>query len=87
MEGIANLSADPTDKPTEPAQRLTSEHMHCTEEIARLKSQLAEATKAVQGVNGIKTSPETEQLQETIEELSVEKANVRFIPYSRYYHG
>jgi hypothetical protein len=63
LEGIASLSSgDTTDKPTEPAQQLTSEHMHCTEEIARLKSQLAEATKAVQGVNGVKTSPESEQL-------------------------
>lgn len=57
------------------------------EEIARLKSQLTEATKTVQSVNGIKTSPESEQLHETIEELSVEKANVRYVSYSCYYHG
>lgn len=56
--------------------------MHCTEEIARLKSQLAEATKAVQGANGVKTSPASEQLQETIEELSVEKANVGSVSLS-----
>lgn len=61
--------------------------MPCTEEIARLKSQLAEATKAVQDVNGVTTSPESEQLQETIEELSVEKANVRYISHSRCYYG
>ena len=87
MEGIANLSADLKDKPTEPAQRLTSEHNHCMEEIARLKSQLSEASKAVPGVNTVKTSLESEQLQETIEELSVEKANVRYISCSCYYHG
>ncbi|KAH9001990.1 hypothetical protein EDB86DRAFT_3063524 [Lactarius hatsudake] len=76
LEGIASLSsADPTDKPTESAQRLTSEHMHCTEEISRLKSQLAEAIKAPQGVNGVKTPPASEHLQETIEELLVEKAS------------
>jgi hypothetical protein len=57
------------------------------EEIARLKSQLAEASKAVQVVNGIKESRESEQLQETIEELSVEKANVRYVSYSCYYHS
>lgn len=80
LEGIASLSsADPTDKPTEAAQRSTSEHTHCMEEIARLKSQLAEASKAVQVVNGIKESRESEQLQETIEELSVEKANLENI--------
>ncbi|KAH9048365.1 hypothetical protein EDB84DRAFT_1457717 [Lactarius hengduanensis] len=80
LEGIASLSsADPTDKPTESAQRLTSEHMHCTEEISRLKSQLAEATKAPQGVNGVKTPPASEHLQETIEELLVEKASLESI--------
>ena len=57
------------------------------EEIARLKSQLSETPKAVPGVNTVKTSPESEQLQETIEELSVEKANVRYISRSCYYHG
>ncbi|KAH9083415.1 hypothetical protein EDB83DRAFT_2511738 [Lactarius deliciosus] len=80
LEGIASLSsADPTDKPTESAQRLTSEHMHCTEEISRLKSQLAEATKAPHGVNGVKTPPASEHLQETIEELLVEKASLENI--------
>jgi hypothetical protein len=57
------------------------------EEIARLKSQLSEASKAVPGVNAVKTSPESEQLQETIEELSVEKTNVRYISCSCYHHG
>ncbi|KAI9437750.1 hypothetical protein H4582DRAFT_1957334 [Lactarius indigo] len=80
LEGIASLSsADPTDKPTESAQRLTSEHMHCTEEISRLKSQLAEATKVPQGMHGVKTSPASEHLQETIEELLVEKASLENI--------
>ncbi|KAH9176435.1 hypothetical protein EDB89DRAFT_2112828 [Lactarius sanguifluus] len=60
LEGIASLSADPTDKPTESAQRLTSEHMHCTEEISRLKSQLAEAMKAPQGVNAISRKSQRE---------------------------
>jgi len=76
LEGVASLSADSTIKPAEPTQRLTSDHTNCTEEIALLKSQLAEATKTLEGVDSVKTLPESEQLQETIEELLVEKTTV-----------
>jgi hypothetical protein len=49
-----------------------------------LKGQLAEATDALQGADNVRTSASSDQLQKIIDELSVEKTNVRhtcaFVP-------
>ncbi|KAI0305786.1 hypothetical protein B0F90DRAFT_1107560 [Multifurca ochricompacta] len=77
LEGITSLSStDSADKPSEPTQRLTAEHTRYTEEIARLKSQLAEATEALQDADNDRTSG---QLQETIDQLLTKKANLENI--------
>ncbi|KAI9509749.1 hypothetical protein F5148DRAFT_1374978 [Russula earlei] len=73
LEGVAGLSStDPTDKST---QRLTHGHMHYIEEIARLKSQLAQATQVSQDAHNTQTSS-TGRLQETIDDLLIEKTNL-----------
>jgi len=76
LEGVAGLSStDSADKSSEPAQRSTHGHTHYIEEITRLKGQLVEATEALQDA---RTSSLSNQLQETIDELLIEKTNVRY---------
>jgi cell division septum initiation protein DivIVA len=78
LEGVAGLtSTDSADKSSEPAQRSTHGHTHYIEEIARLKGQLAEATEALQEADNARISSSSVQLQETIDELVIEKTNVR----------
>lgn len=80
MEGVAGLSsADSTDKSSEAAQRSTHGHPHYVEEIARLKGLLAEATEALQIADKARISSSSDQLQETIDELLVEKTTVRHL--------
>lgn len=55
------------------------EYTRYTEEIARLKGQLAEATGALQEADGTRISSSSSQLQETVDELLIEKASVRDI--------
>jgi hypothetical protein len=52
--------------------------MHYIEEIARLKGQLAEATEALHGTDNDRISASLSQLQKTIDELVIEKTNVRY---------
>src|SRR5579863_2265698 len=79
LEGVAGLSStDSVDKSSEPAQRSTHGHTHYIEEITRLKGQLVEATEALQDADNARTSSSSSQLQETIDELLIEKTNVRY---------
>ena len=79
LEGVASLSStDSVDRPSEPTPRSTHGHTHYIEEIARLKSQLAEATEALQGADNDGISASSSQLQKTIDELVIEKTNVRY---------
>jgi hypothetical protein len=79
LEGVAGLSsADSVDRSSEPTPRSVHGHAHYVEEIARLKSQLSEATEALQGVDNVQISPSSGQLQKTIDELLIEKTNVRY---------
>jgi hypothetical protein len=55
------------------------EYTRYTEEIARLKGQLAEATGALHNADSVRISSSSSQLQENIDELLIEKANVRDI--------
>jgi len=79
LEGVTGLSStEPVDRSSEPTPRPTHGHTHYIEEIARLKGQLAEATEALQGVDNVRMSASSSQLQKTIGELVIEKANVRY---------
>jgi hypothetical protein len=79
LEGVAGLSStDSVDGTSEPTPRSTHGHMHYIEEIARLKGQLAEATEALQGADDDRISASSSQLQKTIDELVIEKTNVRY---------
>jgi hypothetical protein len=79
LEGVAGLSStDSADKSSEPAHRSFHGHTHYIEEIARLKGQLVEATEALQHADYARTSSSSTQLQETIDELKIEKTNVRY---------
>ena len=79
LEGVAGLSStDSADKSSEPAQRSTHAHTHYIEEITRLKGQLVEATEALQDADNARTSSSSSQLQGTIDELLIEKTNVRY---------
>ena len=79
LEGVASLSStDSVGRPSEPTSRSTNGHTHYIEEIARLKGQLAEATEALQGADNIRISASSSQLQKTIDELIIEKTNVRY---------
>lgn len=84
LEGVTGLSSDSVDRSSEPTPRSVHGHTHYIEEIARLKGQLAEVTEALQGVDNVRTSPSSDQLQKIIDKLSVEKTNVRhtcaFVP-------
>jgi CAP-Gly domain-containing linker protein 1 len=85
LEGVASLtSTDSAEKSSEPSQRSTHGHTHYIEEIARLKSQLAEATTALLDVDKVRMSSASGQLQGTIDELLIEKTNVRHT--SIHYH-
>ena len=78
LEGVAGLSStDSVDKSSEPTPRSAHGHTHYIEEIARLKGQLAEATEALQGADNVRVSASSGQLQKTIDELLIEKINVR----------
>ena len=80
LEGVAGLaSTDSADKSSEPTQRSTHGHTHYIEEIVRLKGQLAEASEALQEVDNARMSSSSGQLQETIDELLIEKTNVSHI--------
>jgi hypothetical protein len=90
LEGVAGLSsADSTDKSSEPAHRSTHGHTHYIEEIARLKGQLVEATEALQDADNARTSSSSTHLQEAIDELKIEKTNVRYprVPCSALVDG
>ncbi len=77
MEGVAGLASnDSADKSSEPTQRSTHGHTHYIEEIVRLKGQLAEALEALQEVDNARMSSSSGQLQETLDELLIEKTNV-----------
>jgi hypothetical protein len=79
LEGVAGLSStDSVDRSSEPTPRSAHGHTHYIEEIARLKSQLAEATEALQGVDDVRISPSSGQLQKAIDGLLIEKTNVRY---------
>ena len=79
LEGVAGLSStDSADKSSEPAHRSTHGHAHYIEEIARLKGQLVEATEALQDADNARTTSSSTHLQETIDELKIEKTNVRY---------
>jgi hypothetical protein len=79
LEGVAGLSStDSADKSSEPAQRSNHGHTHYIEEITRLKGQLVEATEALRDADNAQTSSSSSQLQETINELLIEKTNVRY---------
>jgi len=77
LEGVAGVSStDSADKSSEAVQRSTHGHTHYVEEIARLKGLLAEATDALQNVDKTRTSSTSDRLQETIDELLIEKTNL-----------
>ena len=82
LEGVAGLSStDSVDRSSEPTPRSTNGHTHYIEEIARLKGQLAEATEALQALQGAdndRISASSSQLQKAIDELVIEKTNVRY---------
>jgi CAP-Gly domain-containing linker protein 1 len=79
LEGVVGLSStDSVDQSSEPTPRSTHGHMHYIEEIARLKGQLAEATEALHGTDNDRISASLSQLQKTIDELVIEKTNVRY---------
>jgi hypothetical protein len=79
LEGVAGLSStNSVDRSSEPTPRSTHGHTHYIEEIARLKGQLAEATEALQGSDNDRISTSSSQLQKTIDELVIEKTNVRY---------
>lgn len=79
LEGVAGLSStDSVDRSSEPTPRSAHGHTHYIEEISRLKSQLAEATEALQGVDDVRISPSSGQLQKAIDGLLIEKTNVRY---------
>ncbi|KAH9957889.1 hypothetical protein BC827DRAFT_1137068 [Russula dissimulans] len=76
LEGVAGVSStDSADKSSEAVQRSTHGHTHYIEEIARLKGLLAEATDALQNADKARTSSSSDRLQETIDELLIEKIN------------
>jgi hypothetical protein len=79
LEGVAGLSStDSVNKSSEPTPRSAHGHTHYIEEIARLKGRLAEATEALQGADNVRVaSPSSGQLQKTIDELLIDKINVR----------
>jgi hypothetical protein len=80
LEGITSLSStNSADKTSGPTQPSALDHTRHTEEIARLKGQLAEATGALHNADSARISSSSSQLQETIDELLIEKANVRDI--------
>ena len=79
LEGVAGLSStDSVDQSSEPTPRSTHGLTHYIEEIARLKGQLAEATEALQVSDNDRISASSSQLQKTIDELVIEKTNVRY---------
>lgn len=80
LEGVTGLSStDSVNRSSEPTPRSAHGHTHYIEEIARLKGQLAEATEALQGADNVRTSASSDQLQKIIDELSIEKTNVRHL--------
>jgi hypothetical protein len=79
LEGITGLSStDSVDGSSDPTPRPAHGHTHYIEEIARLKGQLAEATEALQGADNVGASASSGQLQKIVDELSIEKTNVRY---------
>jgi hypothetical protein len=70
-------STDSADKSSEPTPRSANGHTHYIEEIARLKGQLAEATEPLHGADNVRASASSGQLQKAIDELFIEKINVR----------
>jgi hypothetical protein len=80
LEGLTSLSSTKSgDKPSESTQHSALEYARYTEEIARLKGQLAEATGSLHNTDIAPMASSSNQLQESINELLIEKANVRGI--------